>query len=51
MNTKDYFKDIYSDFFGIENDLNEEGTTDSAFSHNADIIALLAGESTGSPPR
>ena len=33
MNTKDYFKDIYSDFFGIENN-NEEGTTGSAFSHS-----------------
>lgn len=33
MNTKDYFKDIYSDFFGIENN-SEEGTVDSAFSHN-----------------
>ena len=33
MNTKDYFKDIYSDFFGIENN-NEEGTMGSAFSHS-----------------
>ena len=36
MNTKDYFKDIYSDFFGVENIINEEGTEGSAFSHSDD---------------